>query len=513
MLDALLRRGYFPRELPPLFRTDTFADVMRQEGHQLPACFTEAKPTWTNHTPHNLARIGGLRRRLSTPNPLSFFRVANAFDANGSRLAAGWAQSPYSHTRPAVGGSGVRGIAPSDQDRASARSNVRVGARYLLRADIAQFYPSVYTHTIPWAAHTKEVAKAKKKDLKLYGNVLDRELSACQQGQTKGIPIGPDTSLGIAELVLSDVDRQVAATCRVHRGVRFIDDMEYTFQRLADAEDALCRLEGVLSEYELQLNAGKTGIVELPDRIESAYVSRLRPLVPTDGSRVSQSHWIDFFNHAFLLSKEHPGDGVLRYATGCLKGVPVKKECWDLIQGLLWQCVGGDPGCLRFVIDALLFNTQQNAPLEVDKPLAQVALDALIARSAPIGHGSEVLWSIWGGLLLGLELSNESAMAISSMEDSFVAVAASLALERGVIRHLATGKVWEHWFEPGCFVNPHWLFVYEASRQGWLPEGIARADLDHEPACTYLRENGVSFLDANMVDGYRPGGSDWWVGY
>lgn len=94
----------------------------------------------------------------------------------------------------------------------------RVGSRYLLKADISQFYPSIYTHTIPWALHSKATAKAGQRDVELAGNVLDKELQACQHGQTKGIAIGPDTSLGIAELLLSPIDHRMNEECDIVAG-------------------------------------------------------------------------------------------------------------------------------------------------------------------------------------------------------------------------------------------------------------------------------------------------------
>ena len=181
MLDALLRKGYLPQELPPLFGTESIADCIKNHGQQLPTPFTQQKPIWTLPTHHNLARIGGLRRRLSVPNPFSFFRLARTFDSNTAALDSKWAASPYSHTKPVMSANQLRAIAPSNPDRATPRTLIRVGTRYLLRADISQFYPSIYTHTIPWAAHTKGIAKASFNNMGLFGNVLDKELQACQR--------------------------------------------------------------------------------------------------------------------------------------------------------------------------------------------------------------------------------------------------------------------------------------------------------------------------------------------
>jgi hypothetical protein len=337
----------------------------------------------------------------------------------------------------------------------------------------------------------------------LYGNVLDKEIQGCHHGQTKGIAIGPDTSLGIAELLLSQIDCRLASECDIRAGVRFIDDMELTFRRLADAENALCQLEGLLFEYELQLNSNKTQIVELPDTIESAYVTELRPLIPNQAD-ASRSEWIDFFNKAFLLAREFPEDGVLRYAVASLPAVKVKGSLWDFVQALLWQCIAGDPGCLRFVIDVLWINIHRDETLALDKSLSQEALDALIARSAPIGHGSEVLWSIWAALLFDLKLSAESAEAVSMMEDSFVAVAASLAHERDVFSDPLMPAVWARWLEPECFNDTHWLFAYEAYRRGWMADKVAQTRLNEDVCCEFLKGSGVSFLRDTAIAEYQP---------
>lgn len=142
MLEALLEKGFLPRELPPLFTSKTLGDVARQ-AVRLPDSLTKPKADWTQPMHHNLSRVGGLRRRLTIPNPVNYFRLANVFSTNNDQLSAEWAKSPFSHTRPFHDPQGTRAIASSKMDRATARAYSRVGARYILRADISQFYSSV----------------------------------------------------------------------------------------------------------------------------------------------------------------------------------------------------------------------------------------------------------------------------------------------------------------------------------------------------------------------------------
>ncbi len=502
MLDSLLRRGHFPSELPLLFSTEALATAVKGAQQNLPACMTKNKATWTQPTNHNLARVGGLRRRLSVPNPVNFYRLARVFDINQVALAAKWAESPFAHTTPSLTNAGSRAISPKNPDRATSRAIARVGTRYLLKADISQFYPSIYTHTVPWALHTKATAKAGQHDMALAGNVLDKELQACQHGQTKGIAIGPDTSLGIAELLLSPIDRRMNEECDIKGGVRFIDDMEFSFARLADAEKALATLEALLHEYELQLNGSKTKIIELPDSIDSLHATGLRPYIPKDGTN-SHTQWTDYFNRAFELAKGHPAEGVLRYAVAALQSVKISGKTWQLAQSLLWQCIALDPGCLRFVIEVLWTNTHLGTGLSLDESMAVDALDSLILSSAPVSHGSEVVWSLWAAMLFNFTLSTTSWDAITKMDDSFVAVAACVSNQRNLLATALASPLWVSWLEEGCFDQGHWLFAYEAYRNGWLENAAATAKLDTVPACRFMKETGVAFFNEEVISNYQ----------
>lgn len=504
MLKPLLKSGYFPQELPPLFSTAQFtACISKTNSTNLPKGFTNKKADWTSPSHHNLARVGGLRRRLSVPNPVNFYRVAKVFSSNASKLKDEWGKSPFSYTTPALTTLGARALSPTNSDRATPRALIRVGAKYILRADISQFYPSIYTHTIPWVLHTKKTAKANINNMSLFGNVLDKELQACQYGQTKGIAIGPDTSLGVAELLLSNIDYQLNKDCKIIGGVRFIDDMEFSFQHLADAEHTMARLEALLYEHELQLNIQKTKIFELPDSFESPYVTELRLYLPAK-DKATRAEWVDFFNKAFHLAKIYPADGVLRYAVSSLRKIKISANHWPLVQNLLWQCISSDPGTIRFVIDTLLSNTRSNKNLTIDDSLAESALDSLITNSAPVGHGSEVVWSIWAALLFKLKLSDECQSTITKMDDSFVAVIAFLANSHGVFKSPLTSDLWAEWFEEGCFNENHWLFVYEAFRHNWMTSEVKHAKLKSNPYCKFMGQNNVSFVNEKLIASYKP---------
>ena len=61
--------------------------------------------------------------------------------------------------------------------------------------NISSYFSTIYTHTIPWALYTKVLAKANRgKSDQYLSNTLDQHWMGMQDGQTIGLPSGPDTS-------------------------------------------------------------------------------------------------------------------------------------------------------------------------------------------------------------------------------------------------------------------------------------------------------------------------------
>lgn len=501
LASRLLARGFLPKELPPLFSSMRLGGIVG--AAEIPALFTQPKAKWSAPVQHDLARPGSLRRRLSIPNPVNFFRLTNAFEQHQGVLAAEWNKSPYSFTKPNLALNSGRGIAVDAPDRATPRVHARVGARYVLHTDIAQFYPSIYTHSVPWVLHTKAVAKVSINDMTLAGNVLDKELQACQMGQTKGIAIEPDTSLGIAELLLSPLDEKLRAECNIVGGCRFIDDIELTFRTLADADKALNRLETLLRDLELQPNALKTKLLELPDVIDSRFTTTLRSHLPRS-VLAPRTQWIDYFNRAFEIASTDRTSGVLRYAIAALPGIQPTGLCWDLVQRLIWQCVTIDPGCIRHAVDILTIN-RMSYGLAPDPQIAAMAVDSVIRSSASAGHASEILWSIWAAMYIGFPIGVEPQQAIAEMDDALVASAAMFASTKTqVFSQPFDSQVWKTWFQQDCFFEDHWLFVYEAHLRGWFTAEVEASHIAQDDCVTFLRNKGVTFIVDDALTTYVP---------
>jgi len=134
---------------------------------------------------------------------------------------------------------------------------------YVLHTDITDCYGSIYTHTIPWALHTKPIAKDKKDDKSLIGNIIDKHLQDMSYGQTNGIPQGSVLMDFIAEMVLGYTDFELSekikqANIEDYQIIRYRDDYRIFSNNPQTTELVAKLLTELLIELGMKLNAQKT---------------------------------------------------------------------------------------------------------------------------------------------------------------------------------------------------------------------------------------------------------------
>lgn len=260
-LTRLLDRGFYPAELPPPFQTRRFSDIRNTLA---------PPPDYAGATTYyDGATFRGTLRRFGVINPINYFLLSGFIADNWSDIRACYDLSKSSGARPTFPIASVEGRAIAVSTVASKRSAQRhLASVYpvILTADINRFYGSIYTHSIPWAVLGKEEAKRRFNSNTLdshWSAHLDRLARNCNQRQTVGLPIGPDTSRIISEILLSRIDHELCAKgsgLRANQIYHSIDDYQFGLMDGAGAEDAQAIFIRALSRYELQLNDFKTKI-------------------------------------------------------------------------------------------------------------------------------------------------------------------------------------------------------------------------------------------------------------
>ncbi|HKO45565.1 MAG TPA: RNA-directed DNA polymerase [Pyrinomonadaceae bacterium] len=379
-----------------------------------------------------------------------------------------------------------------------------------MRADIGQFYPSIYTHAIPWALHTKAACKA---NLRLprgvrrafFGDELDTALRAMNDGQSIGIPIGPDTSLVIAEILLTAIDEALFLRCPgLIRGFRHVDDYELSFIRLSEAETVRTALQGLLAEYELYLNPIKTGLLELPTPLEDNWSIDLRTFtIRNTGPQAQRTDILGLFSKALELAAARPTDSVLRYAVARVSNIHVFPGAWRTFQNSVLSAASADPSTLPAVLGALYEVGSKRGHTVSRFPLHEV-FESLILAHAPQGQGSEVAWALWGALAWNVALSENAATLVSELEDDIVALLSLHADQQGLFPtgSLNTAKWANLIAQPDVLQGEHWLLAYEANQQGWLRTRVIAAD----PIFTAVSGAGVNFYDTSEAVPQFPAG-------
>ena len=132
---------------------------------------------------------------------------------------------------------------------------------YVLVTDISDFYSSIYLHYVETVLREVVTSSGKYSHTK----VLINYIKAMNLNQThKGIPIGPQFSRPIAELILNDIDCSIIS--RGTKYLRYVDDIFLFSKSESDAFINLSFLaQSLYDQRNLKLNEKKTEIYTIEE--------------------------------------------------------------------------------------------------------------------------------------------------------------------------------------------------------------------------------------------------------
>jgi hypothetical protein len=484
---ADLMRAFLPKELTPPFTSSPLADALGS----LPSDALQPGKRYSKLAHHSIPRTRGSRRLVSIPNPSHQLKLAQALEANAADLLQKQSDSTISLSALAVhtgAGRVLRRSVPIE-DLGAQRMMRAAGYRFVLRTDFSRYYPTIYTHSIPWAIHGKPAAKADR-SASLYGNLIDTCVRNAQDQQTVGIPIGPRSSDLIAETVGAALDRQLHEELGVVTGTRYIDDFHLYFQSRLEAESALATIERVAKGFELELNTHKTEIGELPEAIDPAWLTDFRAMQLRPEASAQRFDLLALFNAAFTCLRIYPTEPVLNYVVKQTLGADIHQDNRSIYESLLCHTIMADSGSLPFVTQILLHYRDKG--YQVDEDRIRATLSQIIDYHAPLNHGFEVAWAIWLSNVLSILVGETAAAKIATMEDNVVVLVALDAMEKGWLDGVDTSR-WETMMAPEELYSENWLVAYESLIRNWLrPGGDYVSD---DAFFGALAKHGVTFYD------------------
>lgn len=504
-VERLLRMGYFPSQLPPCFTTRDLAAsygafhtkwialLLEKDGRKpLP------KSPETKAEVFSVARVGHQRRITSLPNPVAQTFVSARIVKHWGAFVTLYRKSKISASRPRFLRGGTRGtsIAPM-QSLYDKKISKSAGYRYMLRTDLSRFFPTIYTHSVPWAFHTKAKAKrARNPTNKWFGNFFDLDLRQCQDGQTMGIPIGPDTSHLIAEAVATAVDLEFHDRFKSWpAGFRYVDDYFLFFETAKDADRALSALIRALKTFELQINFEKTRTCRVIEITDDFWTHRLRSFDISPKGRRHASDIHHFFELAKDLAREHSDESVMLYALKRISATIVRKECWDAFEAHVCHVAMAYPNTLQAV--TRIFSSYGRVGYPLNKVRISRLVNAIIEDHAPLGHHSEVAWCLWMVKDLGLSLSNSNIDLVSEIHSSVCALVLMDLDAQDVLPQAPKNAYWKKFQSSAALRDDLWLLSYEAGVRGW--GGFTSAHVAADPYFSVLMNADVRFYDEHAV--------------
>lgn len=487
--NPLTRSGYLPKELPPAFSSGKFASV----ADDIPG----GPEKWTVPTVHNLARPGTVRRRLLAPNPFAQHRLNRTLVERWDEIQLLLHRSPISASQPTISGRGRdRGVlhkAPFSRHPHVRLKRMR-GGPIRLRTDVAKFYPSIYTHAIEWATEGRETAKKNiGKRTSTLGGDLDRLVRDTMNGQTVGIPIGPDSSLILSELLLSACDEKlndVVENLGAHAW-RWVDDLELYATSVGEAEAALGEWQNILDQFEMTISEEKTSIERGPFPLEPVWRRRLSGFeLRTQDASLLSADLISLFSAAFEFKHDYPESHVLSYAAGlsarALKGMEVSGEAARTLTRLSLTAAEAEPSTLAYVH----WNLLRIASDSWMQDNVSESMHRLLREHSVRGHDSETTWAMFVCLEHGLSIDDDVAQLIGKRAGAFTQVLMAHAASRGLLNHSALTEIAERTEQDHVWKTENWLVALE----------LALLDIHRSPALmehdgfAKLVERGIGFV-------------------
>ena len=500
-IQRLLKLGYLPSQLPPAFKT---GDVALHHTNLYDAWAAMPSKSGVSASPRSkselfsVARAGHQRRATSLPNPIAQTFLSKAVVDNWASIVSNFRRSQMSASHPRFRRDSNRAASlPSMQNLYERRLLQGAGYRYVLRTDISRFFPTIYTHSIPWALHGKAATKKHTKPTpKFFGNLLDLATRQGLDGQTFGLPIGPETSHIIAECIATSIDVDLRRKLKGKlAGFRYVDDYYLFFETQDDAEKALAFLVRSLRDFELQINFEKTRICRIDELEEDSWTHALRSIAIAPSGQRQRSDINHYFELARDLARRHATDGVMVYALRRVGSVILRLENWDAFEAQLCLVAAAHPVTLQSI--ARLLSTYSRLGFPIGKQRLSRLVNSLIAEHAPLEHHSEVAWCLWICKELGLAISATNVDSVAAMDSSICALILLDLDSAGSLPKTPAPSRWKPFETTSALWEEQWMLSYEAGVRGW--GGMSDTHVKADPHFDELRTRQVRFYDTGAL--------------
>ena len=505
LYEGLLAYGFFAEKLPPVFTSVPFFNY----------CQTISQPFgegWNEYITFRVMRNISIPRIIGIPNPFKYQRMCAELRNNWDKIRIHFHEQTEKqsyrvsriHVRKENSGKRIfemnyKNWRVDGNPESDLLIHDKGTSRFLVQADISTCFPSIYTHSIPWALVGKEKSKHTVSDDTWY-NRIDHVCSDMCNGETHGLLIGPHASNVLSEIILTVVDKKLYDAG--YRYVRNIDDYDCYVDSYDVAQRFLRDLEEALREFDLPLNHKKTKVIELPIGIEKNWKHQL-----SDLPRVGKSGMVEYpqvntyIDTALMLATETGDFAIINYAIKKLKGSRLSANGKKLAAKRFMHMAGLYPYLLH-LMEEFVFE-----PYGVDTSDIKAFSDTIYRDALNRNDYESLCYSIYFAIRFDFVLDTfecDYAKAqdyVIKSKDCFLLVLTWIYFMKR-----------NHWNRRASQVKPlnslakelkntdmdrYWLFCYEALTHGNLSGRWKE-----------MKQANVSFIRKEIVDGFTDTNSE-----
>lgn len=501
ILQSLLGNGYFPKELPPVFTTTDFgnhaSDVLDE---------WETANLFSIKHPKDFRKVGGKclsgrygykglnyadpetiskpkklyeRRNLHITHPIPQALLTKEIAQNWTQLHRILSRRIYSEDEIVISDQYERSIKGINFPLHRAKkSYIEATADWLVRTDISRFYPSIYTHSIPWAAYGKEKVKNALKTYEgSFADRLDVLVRACNRNQTIGVPIGPETSRILAEIISSRIDSDYAShlcdpkTKRppARQSIdRLQDDWVVGAKSLEEAEKILSVISACYRDYGLEINGSKTSVTHILASDVESWKSEIAAFLSHRRGSLQGSRLEEFLNLSLRLQLDAPSEPVMNYALSVIEGRRYSRGDVQALESFLLKAAAISPSSLDRICRIILNIEHSTGGLSKTRLVARFL--ELTERHFENGALFEVIWLLY--TIRGLKKPFRSMRIMDHAETTPSSAIRLLLLDiqqKGLCTSKAPTGTWENELtEERILSDWSWLYGYEAICKGWI---------------------------------------------
>lgn len=380
----------------------------------------------------------------------------------------------------------------TEQNRRSSANDTTCPSqkKYKVETDIANCFPSVYSHAVPWAAVGFAQAKKDKNDKAKWFNQLDSKVCWCKRNETNGVAIGPATSNIVVEAILAKVDDEMSNTHKFEFE-RYIDDYTAYCDTEEDAQRFL-RLLGIeLEKYKFLLNVRKTKIQKLPEAPQANWISQLILSLPRS-KRLTVYDTAAYLGLAMDLASHEPDGSVLKYAVTTLASKNLAPNAHEFLLEELLNLSFHSPNLIPLLRP--LFRTAKAIPMFLLFKNYRKQLNVLLHRHACEHRSDAMCWLLFIMRQLGYQVSDDSASQIIVSNDCLAILSlyeAGDQKQKDSVVSFAKKLDKKDWY----LLDSYWILLYELFGDGKLPNPYGKA----ETAFETMKKAKLLFFDASVA--------------